>query len=299
MRISDTQFSQMMLRSLQYNNVGLGKVMQQMSTSDRLTKLSDDPMASVQLLNLSREGSVITQYKKNISDVKTNLSNQEVYLDSATESLQRIRELVLWGANGSLSTSDRNGMVTELNSLREGLITAFNAQDEAGHYLFSGTKTDTASIAEVSGSYVLQGNSDKRLVTVAKGVNVESNKTSAEILDLGGGDNILNHIDAIIAEFETPTANFRTEVETTLTAVDSTSAQVLGALTEIGGQIKNLEMMSGAHSENKLFVDKISNDLSALDYGEASVRLNNYMAALKATQASYTKINDLSLFDRL
>lgn len=100
MRISDTQFSQMMLRSLQYNNVGLGTVMQQMSTSDRLTKLSDDPMASVQLLNLSREGSAITQYKKNISDVKTNLSNQEVYLDSATESLQRIRELVLWGRMG-------------------------------------------------------------------------------------------------------------------------------------------------------------------------------------------------------
>ncbi|MFV0486819.1 MAG: flagellar hook-associated protein 3, partial [Vibrio fluvialis] len=32
MRISDTQFSQMMLQSLQLNNAGLGKVMQQMST---------------------------------------------------------------------------------------------------------------------------------------------------------------------------------------------------------------------------------------------------------------------------
>ncbi|MCE7629591.1 flagellar hook-associated protein 3, partial [Vibrio fluvialis] len=100
MRISDTQFSQMMLQSLQLNNAGLGKVMQQMSTGDRLTKLSDDPMASIKLLNLDREGSAIAQYQANIANVKTTLSSQEVYLDSVNESLKSIRERVLWGANG-------------------------------------------------------------------------------------------------------------------------------------------------------------------------------------------------------
>ncbi|MDW3155714.1 flagellar hook-associated protein 3, partial [Vibrio sp. 779(2023)] len=49
MRISDNQFSQMMLQSLQSNSAGLGKVLQQMSTRERLTKLSDDPMASIKL----------------------------------------------------------------------------------------------------------------------------------------------------------------------------------------------------------------------------------------------------------
>ncbi|MCG6507523.1 flagellar hook-associated protein 3, partial [Vibrio parahaemolyticus] len=92
MRISDTQFSQMMLQSLQLNNAGLGKVMQQMSTGDRLTKLSDDPMASIKLLNLDREGSAIEQYQANIANVKTTLSSQEVYLDSVNESLKSIRE---------------------------------------------------------------------------------------------------------------------------------------------------------------------------------------------------------------
>ncbi|EDP57909.1 flagellar hook-associated protein [Vibrio sp. AND4] len=55
MRISDSQFSQMMLQSLQINNAGLGHVLQQMATGDRLTKLSDDPMASIKLLNLSEK----------------------------------------------------------------------------------------------------------------------------------------------------------------------------------------------------------------------------------------------------
>jgi flagellar hook-associated protein 3 FlgL len=299
MRISDTQFSQMMMQSLQSNNAGLGKVMQQMATGDRLTKLSDDPMASIRLLNLDREGSAINQYQRNIENVKTTLSNQEVYLDSASEGLKSIRDLVLWGANGTLTDEDRAGMITELESLRDSLASSFNAQDEEGNYLFSGTKTDTPSISNGAGGYVLDGNSDKRVVTVAKGVTMESNMTAQEILDLGGGANVLNQIDALIVEFKNPSPNFDTEVETTLNAVDDTLANVLGAMTTIGGRHNNLDLMDSSHGENQLFVDKVTSDLSALDYGEASVRLSNYMAALQATQASYMKINDLSLFDRL
>ncbi|ENM5854193.1 flagellar hook-associated protein FlgL [Vibrio mimicus] len=299
MRISDTQFSQMMLQSLQTNNAGLGNVMQQMSTGERLTKLSDDPMASVKLLKLDREGSAIKQYQDNINMVKTTLSNQEVHLDSVSESLKSMRELVLWGANGTLTDEDRDGMISKLKSLRGSIASSFNARDEDGHYLFSGTKTDTAALDKTDAGYVFNGNNDKRVVTVAKGVTVESNMTAKDILDLGGGNNVLNQIDVLIKEFEKPGKNFKAKVGSSLKAIDDSLANVLGALTEIGGRYNNLDLMESAHSENKLFVDKVTGDLSKLDYGEASVRLSNFMAALQATQASYVKINDLNLFDRI
>ncbi|HGH6024667.1 TPA: flagellar hook-associated protein FlgL [Vibrio mimicus] len=299
MRISDTQFSQMMLQSLQTNNAGLGNVMQQMSTGERLTKLSDDPMASVKLLKLDREGSAIKQYQDNINMVKTTLSNQEVHLDSVSESLKSMRELVLWGANGTLTDEDRDGMISKLKSLRGSIASSFNARDEDGHYLFSGTKTDTAALNKTDAGYVFNGNSDKRVVTVAKGVTVESNMTAKDILDLGGGNNVLNQIDVLIKEFEKPGKNFKAKVDSSLKAIDDSLANVLCALTEIGGRYNNLDLMESAHSENNLFVDKVTGDLSKLDYGEASVRLSNFMAALQATQASYVKINDLNLFDRI
>ncbi|OEE58437.1 flagellar hook-associated protein 3 [Enterovibrio norvegicus FF-454] len=298
MRVSDTQFSQMMLQSLQMNNAGLGTVLQQMATSDRLTKLSDDPMASIKLLNLEREGAAISQYQTNIANVKTTLSSQEVYLDSVNESMKSMRDLVLWGANGTLTDEDRAGMITELESLRDSVASSFNAQDEEGHYLFSGTQTDTAAISTATGDYVVEGNSDKRVVTVAKGVTMESNMTAKDIMDVGG-TNVLNQIDSLIEEFKNPTADFRNQVETTISTIDATSGNVLGAMTEIGGRLNNLDLMDSTHGENKLFVDKVNSDISALDYGEASVRLSNYMAALQATQASYVKINDLNLFDRI
>ncbi len=299
MRISDSQFSQMMLQSLQTNNAGLGHVLQQMATGDRLTKLSDDPMASIKLLNLERENSAIGQYQSNIANLKTTLAAQETHLDSVNESLKSVRDLVLWGANGTLTDEDRSGMIIELKSYRDSIESSFNAQDEEGHYLFSGTQTDTPAVSNAGGTYQVDGNSDKRVVTVAKGVTMDSNMTAKEILELGGGDNVLNQIDTLIAEFENPSPNFQAEVDASLSAIDDTLANVLGAMTEIGGRHNNLDLMDSAHGENKLFVDKVTSDLSALDYGEASVRLSNYMAALQATQASYVKINDLNLFDRI
>ncbi|MGY2574070.1 flagellar hook-associated protein FlgL [Vibrio sp. C8] len=296
MRISDTQFSQMMLQSLQTNNAGLGKVMQQMSTGERMTKLSDDPMASIKLLNLEREDSAISQYQINIANVKTILSSQEVYLDSVTDSLQNIRDRILWGANGTMTTDDRAGIITELNNLRDSITSAFNAQDEEGVHLFSGTATDTPSL---DGNYNFLGNSDKRVVTVAKGVTMETNITALDVLDLGGGNNILKSIDGLIAEFQAPTANFQTEVSNTINDLDITANNVLSAITEMGGRHNNLDLMNSSHTDNKLFVEKVNDELSALDYSEASVRLNSFMAALQATQASYVKIDGLSLFDRI
>ncbi|WP_079751911.1 flagellar hook-associated protein FlgL, partial [Vibrio parahaemolyticus] len=224
MRISDNQFSQMMLQSLQSNSAGLGKVLQQMSTRERLTKLSDDPMASIKLLNLERENSAIAQYQSNIANLKTTLSSQETHLDSVNESLKSMRDIVLWGANGSLTDQDRSGMITELKSYRDSIESSFNAQDEEGHFLFSGTKTDTAALNKSSGTYVVEGNSDVRVVTVAKGVTMDSNMTAQEILDIGGGKNVLNQIDALIAEFEKPSPNFQAEVDASLNAIDDTMA---------------------------------------------------------------------------
>ncbi|WP_305845199.1 flagellar hook-associated protein FlgL [Photobacterium leiognathi] len=299
MRVSDTQFSQLMLTSLSKNNQGLGEVLAQMSTGQRLLKLSDNPIDSINLLNLERENSAINQYQDNINNVKTALSSQEVHLMAASDTLKDMRDTLLLASNGAISDADRESYANKLVSLRDALISSFNVQDEEGNYLFSGTQSDVPAITpQPAGGYIFEGNSDKRVVTVAKGVTMEANFASQEMLDLGG-NNILNQIDAAITELQAPTANLNNTLQATLNILDTTHDNVLAAVTDIGGRHNNLDLMETSHGDNKLFVEAVTNDLEALDYGEASVRLNNYMAALQATQASYMKINDLSLFNRL
>ena len=44
---------------------------------------------------------------------------------------------------------------------------------------------------------------------------------------------------------------------------------------------------------------KIEGELSQLDYAGATIALNNYQLALGATQKTYLKINEMSLFSLL
>lgn len=298
MRISDTQFSQMMLHSLQSNNQGLGKVFQQMSTRQRMTNLSDDPISAIKLINMDREASALNQYMKNVENVKTTLSAQEVGLEAVNSTLKEMRDLILWGANGTMTKEDREGIVTKLETLKDSMVSSMNTQDEEGNYLFSGTESDKEAVVKTAAGYVVQGNSDKRLVTVAKGVTIESNNTAKEMLNIGG-TNVLNQIDSIIAEFRAPTANFSLVKTDAIQAIDDTLGNVLNAITSIGGRHNNLDLLNSGHSENKLFVDGATTELKQLNYAEASVRLESYKAALEATQLSYMKINGLSLFNKM
>lgn len=298
-RISDKQVSQIMLNSLQKNNSSLGEVLQQMSSGKRMTKLSDDPISAVKLINLERESSAISQYQDNISNVETSLSGQEVGLNSINASLKSMRDLVLWGANGTLSDDDRGGMIIQLQELQQSIVSSVNRCNEEGHYIFSGTRTDTPAMSASESGYRIDGNADTRMVTVAKGISIQSNLTAKELFDIGSGDNILNQIDRLIEEFKSPTDNFETAVSSTLDAIDQTESKVLGGLTTIGGRQNNLDLLDGSHEDNQLFVSTVTNDIRALDYSEASVRLTDFQSALQATQASYMKIAQLSLFERI
>ncbi len=67
-------------------------------------------------------------------------------------------------------------------------------------------------------------------------------------------------------------------------------------LTDIGGQRASLDRVSGAHDDNKLINKGLISDVEDLDYSDAILKMNTEMAALQATQMSYTKIQSLSLF---
>ena len=86
---------------------GVDRYQQQVSTGKRLFPAADDPVASAQTVNLTERIATLDQYDRNANLANLRLSDQETALDSAANSLQRVRELVLQGRNRALSASDR------------------------------------------------------------------------------------------------------------------------------------------------------------------------------------------------
>ena len=91
----------------------------------------------------------------------------------------------------------------------------------------------------------------------------------------------------------------RAQIETTINQLDGTHNKLLATVTELGGRQNTLTLLSDSNDEVSLVNQKIEGELSNLDYAGATIDLNNYQLALQATQKTYLKINQLSLFSLL
>ena len=71
---------------------------------------------------------------------------QETYLKSTSDAMLSVRDLLLWASNDSNSGEDLSAIAGEMSSLEQSIVSYFNAKDEAGNYLFSGTLSNTPAV---------------------------------------------------------------------------------------------------------------------------------------------------------
>lgn len=304
MRITNSQITSLMHNSMNTSSAELGKLMQQMATGKRILLPSDDPIASVRVLRVQREEASLEQFRKNIANVSGSLSTQEANLKSTSDAMLNVRDLLLWAANGSNTSEDLAAMAGELSIIEDTIVSFANVRDEEGRYLFSGTLSDTPALSfdAVTQTYSITGNDKHRQAAVANGVLVDENVTAASVF--GAGVGMLNELRALINTLQDPALDatdpaVRQQITDTLGALDDAHGRVLGSVTELGGRQNALSLLNDSNEDVSLVNQKIEGELSQLDYAGATIALNNYQLALGATQKTYLKINEMSLFSLL
>jgi flagellar hook-associated protein 3 FlgL len=304
MRTTNAQVTAIMSNSMNKSSAQLTKLMQQMASNKRIQLPSDDPVASVRILRIQREEASLKQYTTNIANVSSNLSIQETNLTSTSDTMLNVRDLLLWAANGANTSEDLGAIANELESLEKTILSFANVRDEEGRYLFAGTLSDKPAVAfdAVTDSYSVIGNGKHRQAAVANGVLVPENVTAEEIF--GPGMDMLNEIHKLIAVLKDPLLDannpaVRAQIDSTINQLDLTHSGVLTAVTDLGGRQNTLSLLGDSNSQVSLTNQKIEGELSTLDYAKASIDLANYQLSLQATQKTYIKINDLSLFSLL
>lgn len=303
MRITTPQLTAMMHGSMNTNAARLGKLMQQMATGDRMLVPSDDPIASVRVLRIQREEASLAQYRDNIANLTSSLSKQESNLQAVSETMLRVQDLLLWAANlGANARDDLVAIGSELDTLKETILSFANVRDEEGRYLFSGTQTDRPAIIFDGTQYILGGNDKYRQAAVANGVLLDENVTATQVF--GANVDLLNELHDLVATLQDPAFDVNdpavgAKISQTLETLDRTYRNLQGAMTELGGRYNSLELLDETNADFSLVNQKIEGELTALDYASASIDLNNYLLALNATQKTYIRINDMSLFNQL
>ena len=299
MRISNAQTSAMMHSNMNRNAEAIARLQSQIGSGMRLQLPSDDPVASARLLRIQREESSLKQYNDNIGKVSDNLRIQETHLQSSSDAIASVRDLLLWASNGSNGDEDLSAIASQLSSLEDSLVSFFNAKDESGNYLFSGTRTDKPAVTldPLTGKYVMTGNDEHRQAVVGNGVLIGDNVTARETL--WPDADLLNDLHALVESLKTAPSDPATlvQLKDTLVQLDLTHGNILGAITDMGGRQNTLTLMAESNADVSLVNQKVQGDLSHLDMGGAFLEVSAYELAMQASQKVYSRVATISLFD--
>ena len=114
----------------------------QMTSQKKIQRPSDDPVTAIRALRLRSTLSEIDQYyEKNIPDAESWLDVTETAMTNMQELIKTIRTQCEYGAQDSLTASNRKTILTQLEQLRSKVYSEGNA-DYAGRTVFTGYRTN-------------------------------------------------------------------------------------------------------------------------------------------------------------
>lgn len=152
MRIADKmQFAQVQ-GNIQKNRVEMSDLQNQASTQKRITKPSDDPLASARVLGNRTEERGNTQFVKNINQLKGFLEFTDQSLGELSEIFTRAKELAVGqSSDAGASAQTRKVVASEVEQIYKQAVQIGNRK-LGDRFIFSGYQTQTRPF-EVDGSY--------------------------------------------------------------------------------------------------------------------------------------------------
>ena len=138
-----------MIRNINSNLNRMEKIQNQMATGKTISRPSDDPVGMARVLKSTSDIMVSEQHKRNVDEALSWLETTETSVTQLKDVMQRVRELTVRGATGSMASDDRQAIQKEIVQLKEQILSIGNSTF-AGRFIFGGynTKEHPFSIEE-------------------------------------------------------------------------------------------------------------------------------------------------------
>lgn len=299
MRISTSQIFQQSVDAMLDKQRELSKTELQVATGKRILNPSDDPSASVRILDMQEAQQRLLQYQRNADAATARLDQEETALDSMESLLQRVRELTVQGNNDPTGAEGRTAIAAEVRQLMDSFLQLANTQDANGEYVFAGFQSQTRPFSHDGvGNFSYNGDDGQRMLKIGDNREVAIGDPGSIFMDFaaagGGNTNVGEVLFRLATNLEAGNGdpNALSDIDTALTGL-------LGTRAKVGARMNAIDDQKNANDAFELAVSKVRSSLEDLDYAEAISRFNQQLTALQASQQSFMKIQDLSLFNFL
>jgi flagellar hook-associated protein 3 FlgL len=295
MRITQSMLASNSLRHLSNSYLKMGKYQDQLATGKKITKPSDDPVVAMKGMFYRSDLTSVEQYKRNLSEAHLWMDNSEAGLEQANSALQRIRELVVRGQNGSLTEIDRNALAAEVGQLNEDLVKTANTQ-VAGRYIFHGNDVMNPPVPQEEPPIVAENLTEPDInnysIEVSAGVSLKanvnpSNTFNQELFDVVGG-------------IQTALQSNNTEdLDGLLIRLDKVMDTMSAERSELGARSNRLDMIETRIDQQNVLANQVLSDNEDADIEKVIMDLTTQESVHRAALSVGSRIIQPTLMDFL
>jgi flagellar hook-associated protein 3 FlgL len=291
MRVIPQMVSQRFIKNMHKSNEAIANLQGQISSGRKFEKISDNPNVTLQGLNHRSSLMQMEQYQNNVKDGIDWLTATDDALGSATDVLQRVRELMVQASNDTVGEAVRKNMAKEIGTLKEQLGSIANTTF-GERYLFSGLDSTAAPYENGSLSSTDQSS---MVWNIGKGQNVKINISADSAFGMeADGTSLFTTLNSIIqslANGENPNSF--------LSAFDKQMDSLLTQRAVVGANHNMLELAANKLDQANFLTQKIWSENEGTDVAKAYMELTAHETTLKASLNSGSKIMTITLADFL
>ena len=182
MRVSTTQFSNMMMTVMQRQSGDLARTFNDISSGKRIQQPSDDALATVKVQHLNKEIASLSQYISNVDQLEGVLQQEDTLLSNMVNVVQRARENVLLAGNGALDAQNLASLADEIDEQISELQSLGNYRFADGQYMFAGSNTlDEPITKNLAGEFGFAGDDKQRFVAISTSTKLASNDSGLNL----------------------------------------------------------------------------------------------------------------------
>lgn len=307
MRITTSVINNSFMRNLSKNLGRVQKYHEQLTSGKRVTRPSDDPILVGKIMNMDSNIRLNEQYKSGIRDTLGWVRTQDKALDGMGAGLNRIRDLMIYGATDSLSDTDREAIKVQIEEEVGHLVDTLNTNYD-GRYIFAGQQTTEKPFSlDKEKSMIsyrdLDGADQNIRREIAVGVDIELKTNGAELINADGAqtkdlgellDKIVNALDSSNVYDDNSIENLGREY---LEDIDKHIDNILRVRTEIGAIDNRLEAAEDRNVEENLNLKSSLSQKEDVDLAEKYMEFMTQAAVYQASLSVGAKIMQPSLLD--
>ncbi|MFL9840142.1 flagellar hook-associated protein FlgL [Sphingomonas sp. ST-64] len=273
----------------------------QVATGKKILNPSDSASGWQQLASLKRADANDSTYGANIDLAQGLLAATDTALSSIETQLQRAKSLAVQAGSDTLSDVDRQAVLEDVNAIIDDLLALANGKDARGHPLFGGASGDTAYARQTDGSIAYLGAGEAAAIPIGDGVSISATTGGDRAFGGIAGSNGATDMFAILTAFA---AALQPDAEaggigTAMDDLDAALDQIGTTRASVGARAFRLDLETERLGDAEIARETLRTGIEDADTATAITQLQKTLTILQATQASFSKLTSLSLFDYL